>query len=321
MRYRRSPRRLAFTLIELLVVIAIIGVLIALLLPAVQKVREAANRMQCTNNVKQVALAAHGYENTFNALPPLWLQNNAARDFVGLFYLLLPYVEQQAVYIQGTGGGQATGYERCAFFCKTDIIKTFVCPSDPTYPTNLDSYGHASGSYAGNVMVFDPNPTATGTSADTNARARSLLAAMPDGTSNTVVFAHRYKYCDATGPGGIGGTTKTDWWEYPRDSDTGFWGVPGFGYQAYRLAYPQVPMWNGEPDYSSTGRPNSGLPFQTAPATGLCNFNMTQSPHPGAMIAGLGDGSVRTVSSAIATSTWYYACHPSDGQVLGPDWN
>ena len=117
---RRSPHRPAFTLIELLVVIAIIGVLIALLLPAVQKVREAANRMQCTNNVKQIALAAHAYENTFNALPPLWLHNNTARDFVGLFYLLLPYVEQQAVYLQGTGDGQATGYERCAFFCKTD---------------------------------------------------------------------------------------------------------------------------------------------------------------------------------------------------------
>jgi type II secretory pathway pseudopilin PulG len=304
-----------------LVVIAIIAVLIGLLLPAVQKIREAAARTQCVNNVKQISLAAHSYADANNAVSPLWLQNATTRDYVGLYYLLLPYVEQQGVYTQGTPAGLAAGYTRCAFFCRTDVVKTFVCPSDPTFPNHLDNNGHASGSYVGNVMVFDPNPTGTTTSAPTNAPPRSLLTAMPDGTSNTVAFAHRYKYCDANGPGGIGGSTQTDWWEYPRDSDTGFWGVPGFGYQAYRIAYPQTPMWNGWPDYTNTGNPNTGLPFQTAPLPGVCNFQMTQSPHPGVMIAGLGDGSVRTVSSSISTSTWYHACHPKDGTVLGPDWN
>src|SRR5262245_31921672 len=126
MRHGRGARRHAFTLIELLVVIAIIGVLIGLLVPAVQKVREAAARTQCANNVKQVSLAAHTYADTFKKLPPLWLQNKTTRDYVGLFYLLLPYVEQQAVYTQGTGAGAATGYTRCAFFCRTNVIPTFV---------------------------------------------------------------------------------------------------------------------------------------------------------------------------------------------------
>jgi len=94
-----KPAFLAFTLVELLVVIAIIGMLIALLLPAVQAAREAARRMQCTNHLKQLGLAVHNFENTYSALPPLIISHGRPT----IFFLLLPYLEQAAVYESQTG--------------------------------------------------------------------------------------------------------------------------------------------------------------------------------------------------------------------------
>jgi prepilin-type N-terminal cleavage/methylation domain-containing protein len=339
MSHRRSR---AFTLIELLVVIAIIGVLIGLLLPAVQKVRDAANRVKCANNIKQIGIAAHAYENTYEVLPPLWTDNPTTRDFASLFYFLLPFIEQQPLFNLGYAqtnpdvknknylhiseyqGGTFNGvtYGPVA----TAIVSTYICVADSSDPgLKVDSttgHSYAPGNYAGNVMVFDPS------------YPKSLVRAMPDGTSNTIMFGHRLQSCDGTNIGWNGPVT-TDWAAEPRDTGT-IHPEPGFGYTNYYNSGAPISLNNLLPTPQLAANVNAAnafgvtasapnftsgsLPFQIQPVPGSCLWAVLISPHAGAMIVGVGDGSVRAVSASISKTTWLNACIPNDGAVLGSDW-
>jgi len=353
---RRHAR--GFTLIELLVVIAIIAVLIGLLIPAVQKVREAAARAQCTNNLKQISLGVHNYADTYNLMPQIWQQNYSGpgranpRSTGSMFYYMLPFVEQKALYDYGTPSNpqiSASSFKNSAQACNDKLIGFYICPSDPTNPSNFDDLGESyvpnytgsqftnaitgavgavGFSYAGNVMIFDPNlleDLASSTSAETGRpRWRDVASAMPDGTSNSIAFAHRYKVCSST----IYGTTRNPWWGNPRNTG-GAKQTPGFGFTDYWRDNPQQPnakflsSTTSGASFSSGspgGAGGTGIPFQTTPAPDGCQQNITQSPHPSAMVVGLGDGSVRLVSPSVATQTWYNACHPYDGHALANDW-
>jgi hypothetical protein len=278
-------------------------------------VREAANVMSCSNNVKQTALAVHSYESSYGTVPPGWLlgSGSAGGPAGSLMFLLLPYIEQQNVYNQGTSATCGT------------IIKTFLCPSDPTFLTNMDmdytstpqvATGFASGNYRGNIMVFDPNGPA------------SVMNSMPDGTSNTVMLAHHMKLCDGNDPTGVeqGGMIMTDWAAYPNNNYWGTHSFPLFGFKNYaadaKFAGNPIAVKYG------TSLPNftlgAGIGIQTMPSPvgeniGNCILSVAVSPHAG-MIVGLGDGSVKNVASTISPNTWKEACTPDDGIALGSDW-
>jgi len=300
---RLLRRYRGFTLIELLVVIAIIAILIGLLLPAVQKVREAAARMSCSNNLKQLGTAVHNYESANSKLPPGWAAN-AGTQYGSWHFFLLPYVEQDAVY-RNAGNN--------SWNMNNSPIKTFKCPTDSTTWT---SYPDGGTNYAWNVWVFQG---AKGWGADGN--NGSFNTAMPDGTSNTVMIGERYKWCNPS----WGGHTDPVWAAHPWSTPNGPWAVAGFGWTSWSNNTGLGGMPNGGgnlngyyPDYWTHGQgsPGGSIPFQTPPQPSACNWYALNSPHS-VMLVTMGDGSVRGVSSSVNYVTWIYACTPSDGNPLG----
>ena len=185
--------RFAFTLIELLVVIAIIAVLIGLLLPAVQKVREAAARMKCTSHLKQIALASHGYQDTYDVFPS-GVEMGGPR-YSTLFVELLPFIEQNPLYQQWNFVNPGTNYTGSPSLAGTNI-SIYWCPSHPPLEgsTVFTTYGGNGGTvvFPAASATLDgifsttgpmslPNPNQTGVK----------ILAILDGTSNTILFGER----------------------------------------------------------------------------------------------------------------------------------
>jgi prepilin-type N-terminal cleavage/methylation domain-containing protein/prepilin-type processing-associated H-X9-DG protein len=307
------PRNQGFTLIELLVVIAIIAILIGLLLPAVQKVREAAARMQCSNNLKQIGIATHAINDAQGGLPPVaspdgWTATTAANPpFNGAPYTyfnwLLPYIEQDNVFKAQTKGNVPPGaYCGGQYFVP---IKTYVCPSDPSVAnglsqtTNGGANGFAVSCYSANYLVFG-NPNAGSDYACVQGTAR-IPTTLQDGTSNTILFGEIYGSCSLSTSPASGASAASLW----ADST-----LPWRPIMCHN-----TPSKNVNPGYAAC------FMFQVKPTPfGSCDPSRGQSAHTGGMNVCLGDGSVRFVAQSISAQTWAYACDPRDGNVLGSDW-
>ena len=294
---RRALRRSAFTLIELLVVIAIIGVLIGLLLPAVQKVREAANRVQCQNNMKQLALAVHQYASTFKGkLPNLDYYNGRSRG--SLYFWLLPYIEQEAVYRKGLTSFWT--WDAVA----GDFIKTFRCPSDSSAPDVQG--GWASANYGGNVGLFGNVPQSIPDSVccRTGSKSSYTIARIPDGTSNTMAFVEKYAFNHYTN----GVRPCGSLWAIPDGYQDGTCDrAPGFHWGGWRWGW----TYQIYTTYNTTFVQDKPSEVATAP------WYWAQAMHPGAINVALMDGSVRGVALTISPATWGRIMDPADGQVVG----
>lgn len=282
----------AFTLIELLVVIAIIAILIALLVPAVQKVREAAARTQCVNNLKNLSLALIHCADTYTGkLPPgvgLYPSSDQQAPHNsngGHFLHILPFIEQQGLFKatlrtpdpDGRNGNNPT-YSQWTPEAQNATVAVYNCPSDPT------TQGPALTSYAYNGQIFRTGYPGW------NATKTRFPGGFIDGTSNTIIYTEHLRQVALR----------------PSDYLDGFW-----------------PDWGGHV-YSSDLGENTGPTalFQTNPLplnNGRANYitGIPGTPHGNVINCGFADGTVRSVASGINGNTWWGAFTPAGGETLG----
>ena len=352
-----THRRSGFTLIELLVVIAIIAILIGLLLPAVQKVREAAARSTCTNNMKQMGLAIHSYESAYMHMPTVGQCESVAGGNPtytphGWATMILPYIEQEAVYRQFDVSfnpiGAAT-YDQASlnkgklsrgrayddpaftagFTAAQTKLKTYICPSTPIANEARDPVHNLGGIDYMAITLTDIDPTtgvrnsATKAEGAMTCEGRTILA-ISDGTSNTVLF---FEDTGRAHPnvGNFGSTSKRTTATDPANNP-----IAGDGVAATRGAR-RVFAW-ADPDAGtngvsgpngSTGSQVAGINQNATPIGGpsTCpwstnNCGLNDEPfsfHTGGVNTTMADGSVRFVRDSISPQTLRYMSSANEG--------
>jgi type II secretory pathway pseudopilin PulG len=333
-----------------LVVIAIIAILIGLLLPAVQKIRDAANRMSSSNNLKQIGLAIHNCHDTNGVCPTThgcfpqdansvgWGEEVVPSRFGTMHYFLLPYLEQDNLFRSprvlandGPGGNGSHSWDLDA------VIKTYVAPNDPSMPGNKKTWGNRPAtSYSANWHAFGG-----GWDEDWQIGGKARIpTSFPDGTSNTIAFLERRTICgnstlstgdryveriygeDGQNSGPVAQQNTVNVWFVPA-----YW-VPPVMSQGGGLSLgaatannigtntnpPTTPTYPFRPQDLINGT------IQNSPSLSECLPPKLNTFGASGLQVLLVDGSVRNVRASIDAMTLHMALVPNDGGVLGPNW-
>ena len=324
-----KPSLHGFTLVELLVVITIIGILISLLLPAVQAAREAARRLQCQNNMKQIGLALLNYENSCNVLPPGGLVSPMGGYGTSWMVRILPFIEQQNIYSQmdllGNQGSGSVGwvgqntYNGNLF--KNMVFSFLKCPSSPlpTIPTDgpassadgvqvsVQSSNYTGISGGGYAPAYPSTRDTQNSSYYPGAKISSggvlirndavAIAQIHDGTSNTMAAGEQSDWCiDSTGA------------QMDCRSDCGHSFIMGPGNDGFDRDFNLSCVLHGigEQSYDATGVPGNCAPNRPI-----------QSAHSGGATVLFADGSVHFLNKSINITTLYNLVNRNDRNVLG----
>jgi prepilin-type N-terminal cleavage/methylation domain-containing protein/prepilin-type processing-associated H-X9-DG protein len=353
-----NKRRSGFTLIELLVVIAIIAVLIALLLPAVQAAREAARRIQCTNNLKQMGLAVHNYNDRFNVVPAQCVYPASAAIGGGWSYSwaisILPGIEQQAMFDSYNFFLGATG-DASQNTVRYSQIAAYLCPSEniaqkPSDPIGTSNYAGnfggpgvvnmASGTVIPLTIIYQGSSTPAAPYNLGQASAGTVpFASITDGLSNTALFSEHLlgifnnPVVTLSGANGKRGTYKSPVAGPPGSDPNAFVAacksLPGTASSVRSIASGYnwtigYPWYTTNLSYNHFGTPNSytcANPSDTATGTwaSLLGSSPASSNHPGGVNVGMADGSVKFLKDTISLPTWWALGTRAGGEILSSD--
>ncbi len=302
-----SSRRLGFTLIELLVVIAIIGVLVALLLPAVQAARESARRMQCSNNLRQIGIATHTFHDSLGFLPPAFIGDNSdtPHGWATWAALILPYIDGSNQYALWDVRYRVDQQPAAAVQTQ---IKTYICPSRPLPVLSISDFSAAGGSLSDYAASFGTAANYTKSNGaiipnmpfvalDSNGNwmvtkweGQTRLADLTDGTSNTFLFGEKH-----IRPNSLRGLNE---------DRSVFSGVRNTHRRMAGIA------------------PNGDLrpllpPRAQTPALANSSFG---GPHSGVCQFVFGDGSVKPVKTTVDLYTLTYLVTRNDGEAIQGDY-